>query len=252
MNGYGSKMRKYLSVILLLILLAAPASAQQTLVVGIPCQDVKHCEIEEAEVWLSEIYARSGLGVELRYLPTLRDISDADANAVDATLSRTPIATRDYPNLVQVPYPLFHMSIIAAAVKPGVKIQTWADLKRVKVGMMRGSRAPFLMAEEHAVDIHLFNTWKSGIAMLREGRFDAILGSEALIRAAVRREGVKGIHFSRPLAESYTYHYLHKAHKGLVESLARSIQSMLEDGTSRKLLGDWAVMLPELPLKDME
>lgn len=235
-----------------MLLFASPASARQALVVGVPCQNVRDCEIAEAEIWIKEIYARSGLAVEIRYLPTLRDISDADANVVDATLARTPIATRDYPNLVQVPYPIFHMSIIAAAVKPGVKIQTWADLKRVKVGMMRGSRTPFLMAEEHAVDIHLFNTWKSGIAMLQEGRFDAILGTESLIRAAVWRMGMTEIHFSRPLFESYSYHYLNKAHKGLAESLARSIQSMLEDGTSRKLLGDWAVMLPELPLKDME
>lgn len=243
-------MRKILPIILFVFLLSAPAAARQTLVIGIMCLDSDDCQMPVAEAFLDEIYSRSGLDVEVRYLPHLREIHDANTLVIDGTLSRTPIATRDYPNLIKVPYPLFKETIEAASLKPGIHIDSWEDLQQYKVGILRGNRTPYLLAEAHAVDIHLFNTWNSGLAMLQEGRIDVILGMRNIINGAAQRAGVDNVSFSPPLARTYSYHCLHKSHKDLAPRIARSIEEMLKDGTSRRILGKWAVLLPELPLRD--
>lgn len=229
-----------------------PAQSQTPLVVGAPCLDIKSCKLPEVETFFKELYSRSGLAVEVRYLPMLRDITEADAGIIDATMSRTMMATKDFPNLVRVPFPLLKFQQAAVTTKLGIHIRSWEDLKPYNVGLMRGSRTEYLMAESRMVNITLFNSWQNGFAMLQENRIDVVIASPLVAKSVSRQMGMKNVHVSEPIMECYTYHYINKKHATLAPRLAQSLKEMLEDGTTERLMGRFQSAAPERPLKPLK
>lgn len=247
---YAPTMTKvFVSLYLFVLVCPGVAKASQALVVGAHCIDQSVCKSPEADAFLKELYTRSGLSVEIKYLPLLRDLMEASTLTIDASMSRTQIGVRDYPNLVRVPFPLLRLSWRAASVKPGIKVRTWNDLSQYKVGMLRGERTPYLLAEQTLSEITLYNSRNCGLAMLREGRIDVIVEISLLIEKMAQLMDVEKIYLSEPLIEAYTYHYLNKKHEALAPRLATSLKEMLKDGTSKKLLGKYSSLLPEFPLQ---
>jgi len=233
-------------VIALAILVAVPVAAErQTLVVGIGCME--NCVQTQPgfEAFFKELYSRAGLDVKFKYIPMLRDITEANDLTIDATFARTPVAVRDYPNLDQVPFPLVRYSLVAATMRPVVRATTWKDLKPLRVGLIRGNRTTLLLLEEHIINFTLFNHYENGLAMLREGRFDVIVDDAMVLSQMADSLGYTNVSYSEPLATGFYYHYVNRVHQRLVPRLARSMRKMLEDGTSARLLGPWAVMLPD-------
>lgn len=239
-----------IAAVLFAFLLLTPtlSGARQMLTLGLPCLDVKQCTITEAEAFINEVYSRAGYDVKIVYLPMLREISEANALSTDGTFGRTPIAVRDFPNLVQVPFPTTRNVLVAATVKQGIHVRSWADLRQFRVGLIRGSRTPLLLAQQHGLYITLFNQYKSGLSMLRENRLDVIIDNAEILKNMTAAHDMQ-VHLSEPLYTTYGYLYFHKKHKALTPKFARILKEMLENGTSRTLLGKWATMLPTLPLE---
>lgn len=183
-------------VLLLSLLFISPVfgDAGKTLVVGVPCWDVTDCEMAEVESIMKEAYSRAGLAVEFKYVPMLRDITEANDQVIDGTLSRTVMATRDFSNLIPVPFPLSQLTLAAVTVKPGIHVKSWEDLRAYKVGLLRGDRTPLLMAEKHAIDITLFNNYNSGFAMLQEGRVDMVIAVPLVARMMAPVVGLEQVY----------------------------------------------------------
>lgn len=103
----------FFTLLACLLCISPPASAKEGYTVGITCYDIEKCRVPEVENVLREIYRRAGVEIHFAYLPRLRDLSDANDLAIDASSGRTMVAISRYENLVPVNIPLIRMSYIA-------------------------------------------------------------------------------------------------------------------------------------------
>lgn len=237
---------------LLMAFVPHSAMAKDKLIVGVPCLDVNACGFPGIQSILREAYSRTGTDIDFKYLPMLRDLVEANDNIIDATMSRTREATAQYPNLIAVPFPFLKISFGAVTTKPGISINSWEDLKTLKVGILRGNMTPSILAKKHHVPFVLFNNYNSGLAMLKAGRLDVILAIPRAISAIASANGIRGLYYSSPLYEGYTFHFLHKRHSELALKLGQILQKMLEESVSQKLVGKHADILPSFPIRDLE
>ena len=145
---------KFASSILLAIILVFPVTAQGQEIhyrIGMPCFVPPECTSPEIEAFFCEAYRRVGAGVEFVYLPMLRDLDDTDHGVLDGSALRTEIAIRKYRHLIAVDVPLGFYSLAAFTIKPGIRIACPEDMKGLSVGIVRGTLAPALLCELHAI-----------------------------------------------------------------------------------------------------
>jgi len=241
-------MHRIVVIFILCFFLVSPAvAAQEEFVIGIPCINSKNCKIPVLENILKEAYSRSGIVVTFKYLPMLRELAEANSGATDGSAARTPIAITDYPNLIQVPVPMVNHSHCAVTTKPGFKVESWEDLQQYVVGVQRGSLSIKIEAEQTGSQVYLFNSLSGAFNMIGAGRLDLIVMDATMASIMAQALGLETIYISEPLSTTHSYHTLNRKHEDLVPKLAKAFREMLEDGTTKRLLGKYEAMLPELP-----
>lgn len=241
-------MGRKISFILLFLCVAIPSVfAGQKLKVGVSCYNTDDCSPSEFKAVLAEMYARIGVEVEFIVFPTSRAVQEASCQGIDACMSRFPLTAEQYSGLIPVPFPLSEFSCVAATIKKGIVVTAWSDLRNYRVGLMRGVKIDEYLAKKHGVKYTLVNSYNNGLAMLQEGRLDVFVGIPEFMKEVARPSWVT-LYFSKPIFQGYSYHYLSDKHRALAPRLARSLKQMLEDGTTRRLLGKYQTFTPKLPL----
>ncbi len=246
---YWENMCRKIVFILFSLCIVVPVSfAGQRLKVGISCYNTDDCSPSEFKAVLAEMYARSGIEVEFIVFPTSRAVQEVSCQGIDACMSRYPLTAEQYSGIIPVPFPLSEFSCVAATTKKGIVVTSWDDLRNYRIGLMRGVLIDEYLAKKHAVRYTLVNSYNNGLAMLQEGRVDVFVGIPELMKEVIRPNGVT-LYFSEPIFRGYSYHYLSEKHRALAPRLARSLKEMLEDGTTRRLLGKYQTFTPKLPLE---
>lgn len=240
---------KCIAVLLCVLLIAIPSfGAKGKLVVGVPWMLSSSVRVERIEALIQEAYRRVGREVKLVHMPMSRDIMEANEGSIDATALRVKEAVRDYPNLIPVDIPLVTESLVAFTAKKDLQINSWHDLQQVTVGIVRGMVATINKCKRNGIKPYLVNDGQQAFSMLAQGRLDVVFHSYNLGSKLAENLGIT-VYSSAPLSKNNYYHLLNRKHAALVPKLAKAFEDMLEDGTSARILGKWANLLPELPEK---
>ncbi|WP_158946686.1 substrate-binding periplasmic protein [Pseudodesulfovibrio cashew] len=201
--------------------------------------------LPECEALIEEAYRRAGMAVRFIYIPMLRDFAETSAQVLDASAGRTDVAAQGNDNIVLSATPLLKTSLVAYTVRSRPGIKTWRDLRQGKVGYLRGDMTTRNLARENKLRTTAFASLEQGFGALRAGHLAAFVTHTTFLELAESPHLTREFNASPPLYTGYFYHALNKENGGMAVRLSRIFDEMLKDGTSEKLLGRYAFLLPE-------
>lgn len=178
---------------------------------------------------------RLGVAMTLSVNPAAaRAISLANDGVDDGLAARVAGLEKDYPNLVQVPEPIFINDFVACTNGPNPVVKTWADLSSLSVAYIIG----WQIFERNLPSVRELTTSRDSrqlVQLLENGRADTILHErwQALWQAHQLNHPIKVQ--EPPLAQVPMYLYLHKRHTALVPAISAELQAMKADGTHKRL-----------------
>lgn len=219
--------------------------AQQTeYTIGLPYLELRKRASPEIEAFLIEAYGRIGIVPTFAYLPRLRDLEDANSGHIDACGGRTVASYQAYKDLIPVKMPVATETLAALTVKPDVQVDSWEDLSLLRVGVVRGALLPVTLCKMKGIDAYEANNLEQLFHLLSESRVDAVVHHLQVGLNAAHSLGIR-VQMSQILHKDMVYHVLNRKHAPLAPELAKIFTEMLEDGTSARILGKWAGMLPD-------
>lgn len=186
---------------------------------------------------MEAVFRRIGLDAEIVFTPTEKSLVDVNAGLLDAELNRVAGMEASYPNLVQVPEPNMTMEFVAFS-KHKFPIDGWDSIRDLYIGIVRGWK----ILEENTAGFPrrtLVPSETELFTMLNKDRLDIALYSKLTGYAALKEMGYEDItHLDPPLVSRKMYLYVHKRHAGLVPQIAAALQSMKNDGSYARIVGE--------------
>lgn len=185
---------------------------------------------EVATAVLRQLYQRVGIGLTIRYVPSKRSLSEADAGRTDGEAARIAGTEGKYPNLVPVPVPVTTVRGTAFTISVDANISTWSDLRPYTVGIKRGIR--FSEIGTRGLDRVFANSARQLFRLLVDGYVDVAVISDIdgkqLVAFEFAGHGIREA--GTPLHETPLYHYLHKHNAALIGLLAENLAVMRDEG----------------------
>jgi ABC-type amino acid transport substrate-binding protein len=181
------------------------------------------------------IYAEMGYQAVISFMPAERSFAVVNAGIdFDAHFGAAAVLLERYPNLVQTREPLAIL-LAQAWIRKGspIVIRTPSDLKRHKVGMIRGAKLTEALAAKLQLEVQLANSLDSLARMLAAGRFDVAIVPSSANRAALDEVGTL---IAPKLARSEAFHLFHRKRADLVAPWDVIIKAMKADGRYQALL----------------
>lgn len=214
--------------LILVVMLASNSQAStlsERLIIGTQ-QDIS---AQMAEAVLLEAFKRCNQQVKFKYTPHRRALVMANNGEIDGDLMRVKDVVHTYPNLVQVPAPVYYLKMFAFT-KRKLPILNRESLKGLRIGIERG----VLLSEQitEGMNPQTFDSHERMIRMLKRNRLDVVIISEISGEKSVREAGLGGIitTIGPPLASKPLFLHLHKRHAQLVPQLANVLKEMEQSG----------------------
>jgi len=199
----------------------------------------------------TEALKRMSIGFEFVNVPPRRASADVAFGKVDGELNRVKGYWDRYPDMVKVPEPNFTAEMAVYTLDPDLKIQSFAELKKVasnnlKIGYVDGIPACELALEVLGDQpVTTSPTRMKGMLMLASGRIDLfvvsnrkmadrLLASEKLSKAIQEVGGNTEIYLAGKLGEATTYSWLHKRYEHLIPELVKHLRDMKQEGLFRQ------------------
>lgn len=174
-----------------------------------------------------EAYRRIGREVSIQYMPGERAIIAANNGSAMADMYRIQGIEAQYPNLIQVPVPLYRVRFSAFTKQAPFQVDGWSSLAGKRVGYYRGIKAIEMNVQGLTTDVAA--TQPLLYQKLLWGRTDVIVDERLTARYTIREMGLTDIHELKPeLASMFTYHYVNKSHADLVPKLTAVLKDMAE------------------------
>ena len=195
-----------------------------------------------SQALLNEAYRRLGIDAQFIEVPFGRSLIESNRGILDGELARVLLVTEHYPNLVAVPYILFDTDVsiwVNQRRCPGCTLQTVKNLVYVRGSVIIQQ----LLADKASVDtVITVQTVSAAEQMFIEGKADAVVFAAYTIPA----EKLTGIPVSQKLILSVPdYHLLHRRHQALVTPLASMLNSLEQEGFTKRLRQQYAIPAPK-------
>jgi polar amino acid transport system substrate-binding protein len=182
-------------------------------------------------------YAEIGLSPEFVLAPAERALRGANDGSYDADLSRVEGSLAAYPKLMFTLVPIKKTELLPyVRIGSQIRIQSVADLRRYKVGLMHGAKFAESYVSKAGLSVQTAPHPASFFKMLEAGRFDvALLTSTQLFSQQAMIDTV-AIPAGPSLASAYSYHVLNVRHAALAPRLDAALRGMKADGRLSVLL----------------
>jgi polar amino acid transport system substrate-binding protein len=182
-------------------------------------------------------YAEIGLSPEFVLAPAERALRGANDGSYDADLSRVEGSLAAYPKLMFTLVPIKKTELLPyVRIGSQIRIQSVADLRRYKVGLMHGAKFAESYVSKAGLSVQTAPHPASFFKMLEAGRFDvALLTSTQLFSQQAMIDTV-AIPAGPSLASAYSYHVLNVRHAALAPKLDAALRGMKADGRLSVLL----------------
>ncbi|WP_319583621.1 transporter substrate-binding domain-containing protein [uncultured Pseudodesulfovibrio sp.] len=218
------------------LLLASPALAGESLVLGYGGGSLS---VESLKV-LKEAYERIGVKVEGRRMPAARSLEMADTGQVDGDVNRIEAIEEQYPNLIRVDVPVNLLEGIVLTCNTSLEHVNPEAISKLHLGIKIGNRYAEMLTQDMP-DVTKLPYEKKLMALLLEGRLDALLVDRAWAKAEMAKPGMECLRINEPpLVVVPLYHYLNRRHKDLVPMITGELRAMRESGEIDRILGTTA------------
>lgn len=209
-----------------LLLVATPAHAGETLVLGGATHEVTGVTL----AILQAAYARLDITVESKMFPSKRSLAEADAGFTDGEINRVGEIASNHPDLIRIDVPVNSFdSVVFSCGKP-VHVDGWASLEGLRIGILRGIQYAEI-ATKGWPNVTIKESYDSLFDLLTMGRLDAVVSSRPEGYWQSRRTNTDCIIVNEPpLTRKLLYHYLHKRHAELVPAITHVLREMADNG----------------------
>ena len=226
-------MRRLVALLFCPIFLAAPLRAEE-LQLSVISRSTTHADLWKAA---EAAFQRIGVTAVIREVSPERSAVLANEGRTDGDVGRSSGLDKTYPNLVQVPEPIYQYVPTAFSYKRFDVAGSWDSLRSHTVCIRRGLR----QTDQRTKDLtrQVLADEATMLRMLAAGGCDVAImeRNNALARAAMAAEPPL-LRLLPPMEVMPLYIYLHKSHAGLVPKLSAALRQMRADGTMHKLLGE--------------
>jgi polar amino acid transport system substrate-binding protein len=226
-------MRLPFALLLCPIILSAPLRAEE-LQLSVISRSTTHADLwKAAEV----AFQRAGINAVVREVSPERSAVLANEGTTDGDVGRSSGLEQNYPNLVQVPEPIYQYAPTAFSYKRFDVTGGWESLRAHTVCIRRGLRQTDQRTKDLARQVLADEA--TMLRMLAAGGCDVAVmeRNNALARAAMTADPPLQ-RLLPPMEIMPLYIYLHKSHAALVPKVAAALKQMRADGTMHKLLGE--------------
>lgn len=189
-----------------------------------------------AKAVVREAYRRIGYHVRFEFFPSHRSLDMANRGESDGDIARIGEINKTLSNLVPVPTPIIHFKGVTFTKTITSNISTWEDLKKLRIGVIRGIQYSEIGTRElspfFAEDMtHLFTLLdhdmiEVAIAVSRAGQIEI---SRNFKGSGIHETG--GVLYTGPL-----YHYVHKKNQSRVPELNTVLQEMEKTNEIEKII----------------
>ena len=201
--------------------------------------------------WLTLIYTEvfQRLGIDWSYeaYSSARASALSDSGEADGEINRVSGYNSVHPNLLRVGESHFPTRLVAYAVRPGIKIDSWSSLKDTsyRVEYRRGTKivrdglAPVVAPNNLSSVI----TVEQGLKKLLSDRTDIYIDVEDLVTEVLLRLDAEKFDPSRVykaglLAEDSLHMFLHKNKAHLIRAVNQTLREMKEEGLVDKVINN--------------
>jgi len=192
-----------------------------------------------ADLWkAAEVaFQRAGVTAVVREVSPERSAVLANEGATDGDVGRSAGLEKSYPNLVQVPEPVYQYAPTAFAYKRFDVSAGWESLRSHTVCIRRGLRQTDQRTKDFTRQVLADEA--TMLRMLAAGGCDVAImeRNNGLARAAMSAEPPLQ-RLLPPMEVMPLYIYLHKSHAALVPKVAAALKQMRADGTMHKILSE--------------
>lgn len=192
---------------------------------------------------LREAYSKVGIEVEIQRHPGEIALRKSRAGEVAGEVHRIDGVDIQFPELVQVPVPINFIDFAIFSRLPEFKPESWFDLARRQVGILRG-----VVAVEQAtrdLNTRAVDTYAELFSLLVRGEVDAVAVPMVVGLDAMKRLPKDSGIVTNAILDSYVlYHYLHRSHAQLVPVIEPVLREMLRDGTTSRIRAETYADLP--------
>lgn len=182
-------------------------------------------------------YGKLGRRLETSFFPSRRALRMADEGLLDGDLFRVESVAKQYPNLVQVPYPLLEGRLMAIVADPATNQLPDTQGRPLTVAVRRGVIIAEMTAERLGMVPFPADSYRQMRALLERRRVDLILVSdiEGLSPSNDTNWNNLGV-LPEPVTHFTLYHYLHRRHSHLAQPLADALRELDYSGEKSRIV----------------
>lgn len=226
-------MRLGVALLICPLFLALPLQAEE-LQLSVISRSTTH-----ADVWkIAEVaFQRAGVTAVVREVSPERSSVLANEGSTDGDVGRSSGLEKTFPNLVQVPEPIYHYAPTAFSYKRLDVAAGWESLRGHTICIRRGLRQTDLRTKDFTRQVLADEA--AMLRMLAAGGCEVAImeRNNGLARAVMTAEPPL-LRLMPPMEVMPLYIYLNKRHAALVPKLAAALKQMRADGTLHKLSGE--------------
>ena len=191
-----------------------------------------------SETIMVRAYAALGYKLNVLYLPGKQALYKSNHGETDAELVRIEAVGRKYPNLVQVPEPLFEVRGMAFSWNNTMRFQSAQDLWGRRVGIVKGIQWAAKIAEGQSPKLaenvhHLFE-------LLANRQIDIALEAQLTGQPELKHFPNRGLVMLLETPIQFpVFHFLNKKHHNLIAPLAEEIRNMKERGEINRIFQNY-------------
>ena len=186
---------------------------------------------------LREIYLRVGIVIETTNMPSKRSLTQTNRGHMDGELLRIKAVENQYPSLVRIPTPVYHIKTQLFKTKKHQHVINTQFWQSHKFAIVSGILHSEQIVEKHGITkVQKLVDLKQMLNFVSLGRADIGITS--------RLNGLRYINQNRdsqltilddPIKTQPLYHYLHKKHNKLVPVIGAIIRKMRASGELQSL-----------------
>jgi len=226
-----AKVRKIVAIFLLSISLLHAQQKALTINAGFSWP-----ETELLESIITEGFKRANIPLKYQVMPTQRSLINSNSGIDDGEAARIWEINKIYPNLIRVPVAIHSINIMVLS-RSNLNISKPSDLKPFNVGVIRGVKIAEKMLESvKPRSITKTTDHLTLIKMLSNHRLDVIITSKIALLTGLKITKRQSFYMaSKPIISRPLYMQLNKKNKALIPRLEKAFNSMVKDGTLKKI-----------------
>ncbi|RJR29793.1 MAG: hypothetical protein C4576_34655 [Desulfobacteraceae bacterium] len=214
-----------------------PATAAETLTMNTPGNPPYHYAEQDGimDLWMQDVFQRVGKKVVLNWLPPERSLMLANEGMADGDAVRIGGLSKEYPNLIQVPEPVYVGDFVSFVKGVEFIPNGWKSLCPYHVATVRGHKITELNVKGTKSHVQV-KKLDQLFTLLDKRRVDVVVVERLFGEVNIKQRGLQEIRLLEPpLARVSFYLYMHKKHAPTIPEISEAIMQMKKDGTHQQI-----------------